>query len=209
MLALAGVRANEQAVAARFVRGLDYQPIDVFQHVLALLRIPTHVRRHVGNDDVLAQVVADDLRHVGVDHLVVGHARAGRIHQRNSTLAVRIHDSGNAEQGVGAKHLWVKEVIVYAAIDDVDTLQAGGGPHVDRVVFDDQVPPLHQLDAHLLGKERVFEIGRVEWARRHDRHLQPLGVRWCHVLEHGEQPTGVVGNQAHPQPAEDLRKRLL
>ena len=55
----------------------------------------------------------------------------------------------------------IEEVVVDAAIDDVDALEAVDGLHVDDDAVDDQVAALDQLDAHLLGEKTVLEIGAV------------------------------------------------
>ena len=66
---------------------------------------------------------------------------------------------------VGAEAERIEEVVVDAAVDHVDALQAVRRLHVDDVVLDHQVAALDQLDAHLLGQEGVLEVGRVVDAR--------------------------------------------
>ena len=108
-----------------------------------------------GRIDVLAQVVLDDLRHVGVDRLVVGDAGARRVGQRHAAGAIDVHQAQARPAANRRGTSRVEKVVVDAAIDHVDALRAlGRGPHEDVAVGDDQVAALHQLDPHLLGQEQ-------------------------------------------------------
>ena len=79
LLGLGRVRPHEHAVAAGCADRLDDELVEVGQHVAELRRLAAEEGLDVGQDRVLAQVVADDLRHVGVNRLVVGDAGAGRV----------------------------------------------------------------------------------------------------------------------------------
>ena len=48
------------------------------------------------------------------------------------------------------------------------TLGAARCPHIDFVIFNEEVRALNKRDTHFIGKERVFVIGAVEVARRQD-----------------------------------------
>ena len=76
-------RPDEHALAAGLARRLDHQLVEPLEHVLALLGVRQQVGRHVVEDRLLAQVVADHLRHVVVDRLVVGDAGADRVDDRH------------------------------------------------------------------------------------------------------------------------------
>ena len=60
----------------------------------------------------------------GIDRLVVGHAGADGVGQRDVARAVGLHQAGHAEQAVGAERLRVEEVVVDPAVDHVDPLRA-------------------------------------------------------------------------------------
>ena len=126
-----GVRADQHAVAAGFVGGLDHQLVEILEHVLAVGIAPAEIGRHVGQDGLFALVVADHLGHVGVDHLVVGDAVAGGVGQRDAPGAIGVHQAGDAQHRIGAEGLGIEEVVVDAAIDHVDALEAAGGAHED------------------------------------------------------------------------------
>ena len=133
-LALARHRAHEHAVAAGAVDRLHHQRPRFCQHVLELLRLAAAPRGHVRQDRVLLEVVADHVRHVGVDELVVGDARAGGIGQRHVALGPGAHEPRNAECRVRAERLRVEEIIVDAPIDHIHAPPAVDGLHVDAVV---------------------------------------------------------------------------
>ena len=67
---------------------------------------------------------------------------------------------------VGQEVQRVEELVVDAAVHDVDALFAARRPHVEHVVAADEVAALDELDAHLPGEERVLEVRRVVHARR-------------------------------------------
>ena len=119
-LVLVGVRPDQHPVAAALVRGLDDQRVEVAEHVLELLGIARQVRRHVAEDRLLAEVVADDLGHVVVDDLVVGDARADRVRERDVARAHGAEQPGDAEHRLGAEGERVEELVVDAAVDHVD-----------------------------------------------------------------------------------------
>ena len=117
-------------------------------------------------DRFFAQVVLDDCRHVGVHRLVIGDAGAYGVRQGHVAGAVSVERPGTPRLESGAERQRIEKIVVHPAIDDVDPAQARGCPHVDDVVVHQQVASFDQLDAHLLGQERVLEIGGVEDARR-------------------------------------------
>ncbi len=86
----------------------------------------------------------------------------------------------------------VEEVVVDAAIDDVDALRALRGPHVDEAAAHEQVLAFDQLDAHLLREERMLEVRAVVRARsqHHDHRCGDAGG--CDAREVFEQPVRVV-----------------
>ena len=208
-LGLGGRRAHQHAVAAGAVHLLDHQLGQVVQHVLEVVRLAAHPGGHVGEDRFLAQVEADHLGHVGVDRLVVRDARAHGVADGHVARAVGAHEARAAQRGGGAEHLRVEEVVVHPAVDHVHALQAARGAHVDEVVLDDEVLPLDQLHAHLLGQEGVLEVGAVVHAGREHHHRgfgrggggagaqrvqQQVGVvRHRRHLVHGEQ----LGEEPH------------
>jgi hypothetical protein len=61
----------------------------------------------------------------------------------------------------------IDEIVVDPTVDDVDPARAARGTHEDLTVVDEQVRPLHELDAHGFGQERVLEEGRVVHPGRH------------------------------------------
>ena len=91
--ALARDRADQHPVAAAAVDGLDDELVEVLEHVAAVGLVHAEVGRHVAEDRLLAEVVADHLRHVAVDRLVVGDAGAGRVRERDVARAVGVEQA--------------------------------------------------------------------------------------------------------------------
>ena len=130
---------------------------------MALLRILTEVGLDVLNQRLFIEVVADDFRHIGVDHLIVGDARSGRIGQRNIPRPPGTHQAGHTEYRFFFKHLGIEKQIIDPTVDHINPFQSCDRAHVDAIVLgNQQITPLHQLGTHLLGKVGMFEIGRVE-----------------------------------------------
>ena len=74
------MRADDDALAARAVDRLEHELVEVVDSTQSQrLRIVQPVRLDVVEERLLAEVVADQLRHVGVDQLVVGDAVADRV----------------------------------------------------------------------------------------------------------------------------------
>ena len=88
----------------------------------------------------------------------------------------------------------------------MDALWALGRAHVDRVVLDEQVLALDQLDAHLLGEERVLEVRRVVGARRQHGHGRRLLARGRERVEILEQQVGVMLDRPDRLRREELGK---
>ena len=89
----------------------------------------------------------------------------------SASIAGRVgrHQPGHAESGIRAEGEGVEEVVIDAAVDHVDAFQALGGAHEHLIVLDDEVASLDQLDAELVGEERVLVIGGIVDAGRHQR----------------------------------------
>ena len=98
---------------------------------------------------LLVEVEADQVRHEGVDRLVVGDAGARRVRERDVAGAVGVHQARDAERAVAPEGERVEEVVVDAPVDHVDALAALGGAHEHVIVLDHQVAALDQRDAHL------------------------------------------------------------
>ena len=94
--------------------------------------------------------------------------------------AIGVEESRNAEAGIAPEAERVEEIVIDAAIDDVDAAQSGGGAHVDDVVVNEQVAAFDEFDAHLLREKCVLEIGGVEDSGReqHDGGLLAACEIW-------------------------------
>src|SRR5208283_1422219 len=168
---------------------------------------------HRAQNRVFIQVIANQSGDIGVNRFVVGDAGSRSISQRDVAGAVGAHESGHAQCGVGTEGKRVKEVVIHAAVNDVDALEAVDGLHVNHDAIDDQVASFDQFDAHLLRQKAVLEIRAVVNAgsEQHDlrfafsawrQHAQDAG-KFRRVVVHGEHfmPLKSLGESAgHDQP---------
>ena len=200
-------RADQHAVAAGLVGRLDDQLRDVLEDELPVGGLGREVGGHVRQDGLLVEVVFDDLRDVGVDHLVVGHAGPDGVGEGHVAGAVGRDESRDPEHRVGPEHGGIEEVVVYPAVDHVDRKQARRRAHEDAHVLDDQVAALDDRDAHLAREEAVLEVGAVVDARRHEDDVWLVVGPGRDVEERLEQHLRVPLDRAHPVALEEVRER--
>ena len=149
----AGAGADGDAVAAAFADRLHHELGQVVERIGQRVGLPADAGVDVRQNRVLPQIVADDPRHVGVDRLVVGDAGADRVGQRDMAGAIGPHQPRHAERAVGAERFGVEEVVVDAAVDDVDRPRPGGGQHRHPVIgANHQVAALDQRHAIIKPK---------------------------------------------------------
>ena len=205
------MRPHQHAVAAGFVGRLHHQLGQVLQHILAVVVAPAQIRRHVRQDRILALVIADHVRHVGVDHLVVGHAVARRVGQRHPPVrdTRRSVPARPAANPRGTRR------------DPENRRRCGGRsrPRVRRPLVvrmktasssHHQVAALHQLDAHLLRQKAVLEVGGVVDAGRQQHHARACRPRRAARSIPASPAAGWdIRSPAAPQPFEHLRKDAL
>ena len=79
----AGLRPDHDALAARAVDRLDHELVEAVHDLLAGGRVAEPPGVDVAQDRLLAQVVADQVGHVGVDELVVRDAVADGVGERH------------------------------------------------------------------------------------------------------------------------------
>ena len=141
----------------------------MFEHIGQFVGLAAVVGRHVLQDGGRPHVELDDLGDVAVNRLVVGDAGARRVDDGDAARAVDVEDAGHAEHRIRPEHERIEEVVVDAAVEDVDPAQAERRLHVQAAVEHHEILALDQIDAHLVGEERVLEIGAVEDAGRQHR----------------------------------------
>ena len=122
---------------------------------------------------------------------------------------VDAEDAGHAQHRVLLEHEGIEEGVVDAAVDDVDLLQALRRLHHQRAVDHHQVLPLDQLDAHLVGEERVLEIGAVvDAGREHDDGGVAIEALGRDALQRHAQIVGVVLHGAHAVAGEQVGEHV-
>ncbi len=178
--------ADHDALAAGAVHRLDHELVEPVHHLLEVLRLAEAPGVDVAEDRLLGEVVADQVGHVGVDELVVGHAVADRVGQREVAGARCVEHPRAPEQRVAAEVDRVEELVVDPAVDHVHGREARGRPHHHPAPARDQVAALHELHAHRPREQRVLEVRPVE---------DPGG-------EHDDRRVGDTGRSGGPQGAQ-------
>ena len=197
-------RADHQSLAARAVDPLEDELVAAGERVLADGVVHQVHRLDVLQDRVLAQVVADHGRHVGVDELVVGHAVPHPVGDRHPSGPRRVDDARTAHQRLGAELQRVEILVVDAAVDHVHRDLALGGAEEDVGAVADEVAALHQVHAHEAGQQRVLVEGRVVHARRQHDHRRVLHRRRRGAAQRVDQASRVVGDHLNGLAPEQL-----
>jgi hypothetical protein len=155
-------RPDGDPVSASLADGLDDKLLQVVERVAECLRLAADVGLDIGQDRILAEIVADHARHIGVDSLVVSDAGTDRIRERDVPTTVGAHQTRDPERTVGAENLWVQELVVDAPVNNIDRHEASDGVHIDPVIADHEVGADNELYTHLPREEHVLEESGVE-----------------------------------------------
>ena len=174
-LGLGRRRSDQHPITARSPDLLDHQLVQSGQNFLQGLRLAATPGRHVFQDRLFAHEEADDLRHIGIDRLVVGHARADSVCQGHGPRPIGRHQPRHPKRRVRPEGQRIEVIVVNPAIDNIDLLPPLGRAHEDLAVVDEQIAPLDQIHAQFVREEAVLIIGRVERPGRqhHDGRVRP------------------------------------
>ena len=104
--------------------------------MLSRFLIDTAIRGYVRNLGVFVQVVADNIRDVGVNDLVIGDPAAGRIGDADITSAPRAHETRNTQHGLAIERLRIQEQIVDPPVDHIYLLEAVDGQLEPSLMFE-------------------------------------------------------------------------
>jgi hypothetical protein len=166
-------------------------------------------RRHVGDQNLLAQVIFHDRGYVGVHDFVVGDAGARSVGDRQTPGAVDVHQPGDAEHRIGPESFRVEKVVVDPPVNHVDPFESLGRAHPREPFRHHQVASFDELNAHLLGEEGVLEVGRVVNPRRQHHHARCFDVRRRERFQQIAQPARIIVDRTNARRFEDLRKGAL
>ena len=164
---------------------------------------------HVFQNRLLVEVVANHVGHVAVHGFVVGHAVAHGIHNGHVALAVGPVQARHAERAIGPEYQRVDVLVVDAAVNHVDPLQAARGFHVHEVVVHDEVAAFDQPDAHEPGQGAVLKISRVVDARRKQHHGGLAGLPAAQRQQVAKQQIGVVFHRQHVAFGQQIGKNAV
>ena len=200
------IRAEHDPVTARSLNWFDDELVDAVENLFALVRKPAPQGVDVLERRLLAQVVLDDLGHIGVDEFVVTDAVAHRTRDDHVAGAGGVEQAGHPQHRVRAELHRVEEVVVDAAIDDIDPLLTLGGAHVHDVVAAEQVTALDEFDAHQPSQQRMFEVRRIGHARSENHDVGVGLVERRRRPQRAQQMARIVADRPHPVRGEQVRK---
>ena len=175
----------------------------------ALSVFPTKVCRHIGQQDVFAEIVFDNPRHIRVHDLVVCNACAGRVCNGDMAVLIDLHQPGHAQRGIGAKDGWIEKVRINAPIQHVNALKPAGRPHRHKAIGNREVTALDQFYAHLLREKSVFKIGRVVDAGREHGNSWRSNMRGGQRAQGVEQMRGIIIDMPHVRGRKNLWEDAL
>src|SRR5215510_7003758 len=101
----------------------------MFLHIFEAVRLRAAPRRDVTQYSLAAGIELHDLRHVGIDRLVVGDAGSRRVGDGDIAGAINVHDAWYAERRIRPESERVDERVVDTTVEHVDLLVALGGTH--------------------------------------------------------------------------------
>src|SRR5712692_8976889 len=142
------MRPYEHAITTGFVRGFHNEVMQVFDHVLTLVIIPTNIGGNIGENYIFSQVVFNDLWNIRINDLVVSNAGPRRVCEGDTSGAVDVHQAGNAKHRVGTEGRRIEKVVIDPAIDHIDAFESFRGSHHDIAVHDDKITSLDKFDSH-------------------------------------------------------------
>lgn len=134
---------------------------------------------------------------------------ARRIDDRYPAGPVDIEYTGHTKQRRRVENERVEEIVVDAAIKNVDPLQPLSRLHAEKTVDNDEIGAFDQLDTHLVGQERVFEIGAVIDAGRQQRDRR-LGIEVSgrDAFERLQEGVRIIFDRPHPIAAEEVGEEM-
>ena len=202
------MRTDDDALAARAVGGLPDQPVEPVERPRPHFVLVEHERLDVGQNGSLAEVELDHRRHVRVHGLVVGHAVAEEVRDREVARPGRVHDARAPQHRRRPEVQRVEILVVDAAVDDVDAFLAARRQHVQDVVATHEIAAFHELDTHLPREERVLEVRGVVDAgcQQHDAGI--VHTRRRDRTQRLQQASRVVGHGLHAVRREQLREHV-
>lgn len=192
-----GLRPDDDAHPARAVDRLHDQLVDLIEDGLQLAGLVGPVGLDIGENRFLGEVVADQIRDVGVEQLVIRNPIPHGVRECDIACRGGAQDAGAADHRIGPEVQRIEEVVVEPPVYDMDGHLATRGPHPDPVVPADQVVPLDQLNPHQPGEQGVLEVGGVAGTGGEDDDPGVDRAAGCRGPQRGEQPLRVPVHRQH------------
>ncbi|MNC03403.1 hypothetical protein D3C75_508100 [compost metagenome] len=158
------------------------------QHILPLLRPGQHIGGHIPDNRLFLQIIADHVGHIGVHGFIVSHTGARSIHNGHIAGPVSIHYSRHPQHGGRIKSKRVQIIVINPAVNHIHLGQSAQPADEYLVVHHHQIPPFHQMDAHLLGQEGMLIIGGVVFAGRQESNDRVFFPGRTKTAQHRQKP---------------------
>ena len=142
------------------------------------------------------------MRGEGQQGAIIRKLGADGIDDGYAFFADAVDEPWNAEHRVATKNHGVEPAVGESRVDDIHLAQAGYGFQIDLVIEHQQIPTLHERDAHTAAKKAMLRIGRTERAgsQQHDHGIRLGRMRPQHFQNAG----GNIGNRVDAGVVERL-----
>src|SRR5437667_64834 len=110
--------------------------------MLAFGPIAAYESLNIVENRIFAKKITDNLGHVSVKSLVVGHACAECIGEADVSGAVGAEEARDAERRIRPECERIDKVVINAAVDHIHSAQSRGGAHIHDVVVNGQIATL-------------------------------------------------------------------
>ena len=150
----------------------------MLQHIFLLVGIPGHKGRHIGQNRLLVQIVANHGGDKIVQSPILRQRAAGRIDNGNMSGAVGFHEMGHAAGGVLIKAQGIQHAVQHQPVNDGNPLEAPlRRAVIDLVVHDNQLLRLCHHRAGELCHIAQLKIGKRLLSLAQQHHNAALQLR--------------------------------
>ena len=200
------VDAENRLLATGTVERLDDHAVEPVPGVLERRRLAQPPGGNRRQPQRLAEQLARELGQVAEQRARFEHAGAERIGEHHRAAARAVGEPGDSERGVGPQLERVAVVVVLAAQQRVDALQALYRLQPDLAVAYREVAPLDEREAEVARQQRVLEVRLVVRSRRQQADQRRAVAPGRPLTQRITQGVEERGEVLHVQVAEHLRE---
>ena len=163
----------DRPLAPRGNRRTDHQFIEVGFDIRPVFVAPAPPRRHRGQLQVFAQLMAADGRQEGHQRGRFQQSAAQGVGHDDLPAPRGLHESGHAVHRVVPQLQGIGFLVVHAAENDIDGQEAAEGLQIDVRAADRQVAAFDERIAEVSGEVGILEVA---WASRSGREEHDAGI---------------------------------